>query len=126
MDARMAHAPSTTIARRATARKRRSPLPGIFGGGKRDPGWRGSGAPPAGFSGGSAFDQTHFPGARTLAGILGRELHALALAQQLEHRAAHGAAMEEVLDPALVADESEPLVYQQSSDGPGRHTRVLR
>jgi hypothetical protein len=34
--------------------------------------------------------------------------------------------MEEVLDPALVADESEALVDQQASDGTRRHTRVLR
>ena len=38
-----------------------------------------------------------------------RELDALPFAQQLEHRAAHGAAMEEVLRAALVTDEPKAL-----------------
>src|SRR5207253_1988783 len=74
----------------------------------------------------SAFDQPDLAGARTFSGFFGRELHPLPLAQQLEHGAADGAAMKEVLDTALVADESEPLVDQESSDRPGWHTRVLR
>jgi hypothetical protein len=34
--------------------------------------------------------------------------------------------VEEVLDAALVADETEPLVDQKACDGTRRHTRVLR
>src|SRR5947208_3033620 len=68
-----------------------------------------------------ALDQTDFTGARALAGFFRRELDALPLAQQLEHRAAHGAAMEEVLDAPLVADEAEALVNQEPSDRPGWH-----
>src|SRR5213083_2547378 len=58
----------------------------------------------------SAFDQPDFAGARTLAGFFGREFHPLAFTQELEHRAANRAAVEEVLDPPLIADEAEPLV----------------
>src|SRR5262249_25356479 len=74
----------------------------------------------------SAFDQSHRTTARTLPGLFGCELHPLSFAQELEHGAADGAAMEKVLDTALVADESEPLINQESSDRPGWHTRVLR
>ena len=74
----------------------------------------------------SAFDEPDFAGARSFAGFLRGEFDALAFAQQLEHRAAHRAAMEEVLDSSFVADEPEPLVDQKASDRPGRHTRVLR
>src|SRR5262245_40082609 len=64
----------------------------------------------------SAFDQPDFAGAGTLAGFFRRELHPLAFPQQLEHGAPHGTAVEEVLDPAFVADEAETLVDQQPSD----------
>src|SRR5262245_49539664 len=74
----------------------------------------------------SAFDQSHFAGARSFAGFFRGEFNALAFAKQLEHRAAHRAAMKEVFDSSFVADESEPLVDQKASDRPGRHTRVLR
>jgi hypothetical protein len=74
----------------------------------------------------SAFDEAHFSGARTLAGFFLGELDSLTFPEQLEYGAAHGAAMEEVLDSTFVANESEPLVDQKASDGPGRHTRVLR
>src|SRR5829696_1833266 len=57
----------------------------------------------------SAFDQSDFTGTRTLAGLFGREFHPLSFAQELEHRAANRTAVEEVFDPALVADEAEPL-----------------
>lgn len=73
-----------------------------------------------------AFDEPNFPGSRPLGRFLGRELDALALAKQLEDGAAYRAAMEEVLDPSLVPDETEPLVDEKSRDRPGRHTRVLR
>lgn len=72
------------------------------------------------------FDQSNFAGARTLRGIFRRELDALALAQQLEHCPANRAPMEEVLDPSFVSNEPESLVDEQTRDGPGRHTRVLR
>ena len=61
-----------------------------------------------------------------LPGFFGCELHPLSFTQELEHGAADGAAMEKVLDTALVADESEPLIDQELSDRPGWHTRVLR
>jgi ABC-type enterochelin transport system substrate-binding protein len=60
----------------------------------------------------SAFDQSNVAGARTLGGIFGRELHALSFAKQFEDSAADGAAMEEMFDAALIADEPEPLVDQ--------------
>ena len=53
--------------------------------------------------------------------ILRRELDALTFAQQLEHGASHRAAVEEVLDPALVADEPESFVDEEPCDCPGRH-----
>jgi hypothetical protein len=74
----------------------------------------------------SVFDQPDFAGARTLAGFFLREFDSLAFAQQLEYRAAHRAAVEEVLDSRFVANESETLIDQKASDRPGRHTRVLR
>ena len=43
-------------------------------------------------------------------------------AQQLEHRAADRAAVEEVLDPAFVADEPEAFVDEEPCDCPGWHT----
>jgi hypothetical protein len=74
----------------------------------------------------SAFDQSDFSGARTFAGFLGREFHALALTQELEHGTAHRASVKEVFDSAFVADEPEALVDQKSSDRSRWHTRVLR
>ena len=71
----------------------------------------------------SAFDQADVAGARTFLGIFRSELDALAFAQQLEHRAADRAAVEEVFDPAFVADEPEPLVDEEPCDCPGWHTR---
>src|SRR5262249_46945551 len=76
--------------------------------------------------GSSVLDEADVARARALDGFLGRELDALTFAQQFEHRAAHGAAMEEVLHAALVANEPEPLVDQEPCNCAGRHTRVLR
>ena len=45
-------------------------------------------------------------------------------AQQLEHRLAYGAAMKKVLDTALISNEAEALVDEQTSDCAGRHSRV--
>ena len=72
-----------------------------------------------------AFDEPHLTGTGSLAGLFGREFHSLAFPQELEDRPAHGAAMEEVLDPALVADEPEPLVDKKPSDRPGWHSPCL-
>ena len=68
-----------------------------------------------------AFEQAHFSRARPLLRLLGSELDALAFAEELEHCAAHCAAVKEVLDAALVADEPETLVNQQTCDGAARH-----
>src|SRR2546427_12021484 len=70
-----------------------------------------------------AFDQSDVPRARSLLRVLGSELDALTFTQQLEHRPPHRAAVEEMLDTALVADESEPFVDEEACDCPGRHTR---
>src|SRR5262249_31181200 len=72
---------------------------------------------------GLAFDQANVTGARALLRLFRRELDALPFAQQLKDRAAHGAAVEEVLDSVLVADETEPFVDQEACDCPRRHTR---
>jgi hypothetical protein len=70
--------------------------------------------------------ETDVSGARSLLRFLRSELDALTFAEQLENGAADGAAMEEVLDPSLIADEPEPLVDEKPCDGAGRHTPVLR
>src|SRR2546428_3343855 len=70
---------------------------------------------------GSAFDQTDIARARALLGFFGSELHTLAFAQQLEHRAAHRAAMKEMLNSAFVADEPKSLVNEEPCDCPGWH-----
>jgi len=57
-----------------------------------------------------AFDQANVARSRALGRFLDLELDSLALAQELEDGAADGAAVKEVLDPALVANEPEPLV----------------
>jgi hypothetical protein len=74
----------------------------------------------------SAFDEPYVARARPLLGILRGELHTLAFAEQLEHCAPHRAAVEEMLDAAFVADESEALVDEQSRDCAVRHTQALR
>src|SRR5690606_18366407 len=63
---------------------------------------------------GLAVEQAHVARARALRRFLVRELHPLALAEQLENRSPDGGAVEEVLHTALVADEAEPFVDQQS------------
>jgi hypothetical protein len=60
------------------------------------------------------------------AGLFGRELDPLALAQQFEDRLTDGTAMKKVFDPAFVADESKALVDEKSRDRSRWHTRVLR
>src|SRR6185295_16623613 len=71
----------------------------------------------------SAFDQADIARPRAFSGVLRRELDALSFAQQLEHRASHRAAVEEVLDAALVADEPESFVDEEPCDCAGWHTR---
>ena len=73
-----------------------------------------------------AFDQANVAGARTLRGFFRSEFDALSFAEQLEYRASHGAAMEEVFDASFVSDEPEPLVDEEPCDSTGRHTRILR
>ena len=68
--------------------------------------------------------KSNVTGARTLRRVLDRELHALSFAKKLEDGAPDGAAMEKVFDAALIANESEPLVDEETCDSPGRHSRV--
>jgi hypothetical protein len=70
--------------------------------------------------------ETDVSRARTLLRFLRSELHALTFAEQFEDGAADRAAMKEVLNPAFIANEPEPLVDEKPCDRPGRHTRVLR
>jgi hypothetical protein len=73
-----------------------------------------------------AFDQANVACPRALGRVLDLEFDSLTFAQELEDGAANRAAVKEMLDPALVADETEPLVDQKASDGTRRHTSVLR
>ena len=73
-----------------------------------------------------AFDEANVACARALGRIFDLEIDPLAFPQELEDGAANRAAMEEMLDAALVADEAEALVDQKASDGTRRHTSVLR
>jgi hypothetical protein len=72
------------------------------------------------------LDQANLACARALSRFLGCEFDALAFPQQLEDGAAYSAAMEEMLDSTLIANEPKALVDEETCDGPGRHTRVLR
>src|SRR4030095_9359419 len=75
-------------------------------------------------AGSLAFNQSNVPGARAFRRLLRSELDALPFAEQLEYRRPHGAAVEEVFDPALVANKAEAFVDEQACDGAGRHSRV--
>jgi hypothetical protein len=57
-----------------------------------------------------SFNQSHISCPRALLGFLDGELDALAFPQQFEHRAPHGAAMEEMLEAGFITNESEALV----------------
>jgi hypothetical protein len=74
----------------------------------------------------SAFDQANLACTGAFGGIFGRKLHTLTFAEQFENGPTDGASVEEVLDPAFVADEPEALVDQKARDCPAWHTRVLR
>ena len=69
-----------------------------------------------------AVDQANIASARALLGFLRGEIDPLALTQELENGAAHRAAVKEVFDSALIADESKPFVNQQTRDRAGWHT----
>ena len=70
-----------------------------------------------------SFDEANVAGARALLRILRREIDTLAFAQQLEHRAADGAAVEKMFNPAFVADEPEPFVDEEPCDRPSWHSQ---
>jgi len=70
-----------------------------------------------------AFDQADVARTWAFLRVFWGEFDTLAFAKQLEHRAPDGAAMEEVLDSAFVADEPEALVDEESCDCPGWHSR---
>lgn len=74
----------------------------------------------------STFDQTNVAGARSLLRFFRREFDALTFAQQFENGSADRAAMEEMLDAAFVADESESFVDEEPCDCPGWHAEALR
>jgi hypothetical protein len=67
----------------------------------------------------SAFDQANVAGARTLLGVLYRELDALPFPEQLKYGTADRTTMKEVLHATLVPNEPEPLVDQQPCDCAG-------
>src|SRR5712691_8504343 len=82
-------------------------------------------APPgAGPESGLTFDQSNISSARTLGRILGGEVHPLPFAQQLEDGTPDSAAVEEMFDAALIADEAKAFVDEETCDSPGRHSRV--
>jgi hypothetical protein len=56
------------------------------------------------------FNQSNVSSARALLGFLDRELDALAFPKQLEHRASHRAAVEEMLQAGFIPYESKALV----------------
>jgi hypothetical protein len=72
--------------------------------------------------GASALDQSDFSGARPLGRILLGEFHALAFSQQLEHRTPHGATVEEMLSPTLIANKAEAFIDEETRNRPGLHT----
>jgi hypothetical protein len=74
----------------------------------------------------SAFDQPYVTRARSLGGIFRLKFHTLPFSQQLENSATHGTAMEEMLDTALIANETEALVDEKACDSPGWHDVFLR
>ncbi|HVC21415.1 MAG TPA: hypothetical protein VNE16_15180, partial [Vicinamibacterales bacterium] len=115
----------------ATAENKRESLPARWG---RQSGDNGSSGPMCGAGAELqfrtlvvlAFDEANLAGARPLGGFFNREFDPLPLAQQLEHRTANGAAMEEVLDAPFIADEAEAFVDEEPCNRARRHTRVLR
>jgi hypothetical protein len=70
----------------------------------------------------SALYQSDFTGARSLGRILLGEFHSLAFSQQLEHRTPHGATVEEMLCPTLIANKAEAFIDEETRNRPGLHT----
>ena len=68
-----------------------------------------------------AIEQPDFRCAWTLRRFFNLELDALAFSKQFEHRAANRRAMEEVFDAALVPNEPEAFVDQQSCNRAAGH-----
>src|SRR5688500_2463805 len=68
------------------------------------------------------FNQSHVPGPRTFLRFLDGELDPLAFPKQLEHRAANGAAMKDVLQAGFITNDPEALVDKELCDRPGRHS----
>jgi hypothetical protein len=73
-----------------------------------------------------ALDEANFAGPGTLRRLFGGELDPLTLTEQFEHGAPDGAAVEEMFGPALIADEAETLVDQETCDRPVLHSLPLR
>jgi hypothetical protein len=74
----------------------------------------------------SAFDQADVACTRPLARLFSLKLDALALPKKLEDRLANSAAVKKMFDAALIADETESFVDEETCNCPGRHSRVLR
>src|SRR5215510_2804109 len=74
----------------------------------------------------SAFDQADVARARPFCRLFSLKLDALPFPKKLENRLAYSAAVKEMFDAALIADETESLVDEETCNCPGRHGRVLR
>ena len=72
--------------------------------------------------GGLVLDQPDVTRARSFRRVFRRKFHTLAFSQQLEDSSAHCAAVKKMLDAAFIADKPEPLVDQETSNSPVRHT----
>ncbi len=72
------------------------------------------------------LDYANFTGAGTLSRLFDGEVGSLTLPQQFEHPSPHCAAMEEMLDSLLIADEAETFVDQETRDRTACHYDLLR
>jgi hypothetical protein len=70
----------------------------------------------------STLYQSDLTGARALGRILLGEFHALAFSQQFEHRTPHGATVEEMLCPTLIAYKAKAFIDEETRNRPGLHT----
>src|SRR5688500_9485654 len=102
-------AAAAAIRTTGTMRRNRPPGRGSVGGTGLAPAPTGAG-PTVGVT----FDQPDVTGPGSFRGLLGRELHALALAEQLKDGAPNGAAVEEVFDAALIANKAEAFIDEQA------------
>jgi hypothetical protein len=69
------------------------------------------------------FNQANVASSRSLRGFLRGEFDPLTLAEQLEHRISHRAAVEKVFDAGFVPYEPETFINQQARDRARRHFR---